>query len=88
MGRRRVTRRIEAQHEGEQLVLRVIDDGPGCDSLEGDQLPAGRGVGLRNTRERLSVLYGDASDFSVHNRERGIEVTLRLPFETSKSLGD
>ena len=33
--------RIEAQHEGEQLVLRVIDDGPGCDSLEGGELPAG-----------------------------------------------
>jgi len=80
--------RIEAQREGDQLVLRVIDDGPGCSSLEGGQLPPGRGVGLRNTRERLAVLYGDASGFAVRNRERGIEVTLRLPFETSKSAGD
>lgn len=80
--------RIEAERDDEQLVLRVIDDGPGCGSLEGSELPPGKGVGLRNTRERLSVLYGDAGGFSVRNRERGIEVTLRLPFETSQTIGE
>jgi len=80
--------RIEAEREGGQLVLRVIDDGPGCSSLEGSELPPGKGVGLRNTRERLSVLYGDTGGFSVRNRERGLEVSLRLPFETSQTLGD
>jgi two-component system LytT family sensor kinase len=80
--------RIEARREGEQLVLRVSDRGPGCDCLEGDQLPAGKGVGLRNTRERLAVLYGDAGSFAVRNRKPGIEVTLRLPFETAKGIGD
>ena len=80
--------RIEAQRDGEQLVLRVIDDGPGCSSLEGSELPPGKGVGLRNTRERLHVLYGDTGGFSVRNRERGLEVSLRLPFETSQTLGD
>jgi two-component sensor histidine kinase len=79
--------RIEAQQHGEQLVLRVIDDGPGCDCMEGGALPAGKGVGLRNTRERLAVLYGERSGFDVRNRARGIEVTLRLPFET-KGAGD
>lgn len=80
--------RIEARRDGEQLVLRVIDRGPGCDCLEGDQLPAGKGVGLRNTRERLAVLYGDAGSFAVHNGKPGIEVTLRLPFEIAKGIGD
>jgi len=80
--------RIEAERDGGHLVLRVSDDGPGCGSLEGTELPPGKGVGLRNTRERLSVLYGDASGFSVRNRERGIEVTLRLPFETSQTIGN
>ena len=80
--------RIEARHEGGLLLLRVIDDGPGCPCLEGGELPAGKGVGLRNTRERLNVLYGDAGRFAVRNRGRGIEVTLRLPFETSQTLGD
>ena len=80
--------RIEAERDGAQLVLRVTDDGPGCGSLEGDELPPGKGVGLRNTRERLSVLYGGSGGFSVRNLQRGIEVTLRLPFETSQTLAD
>lgn len=80
--------RIEAEREGAQLVLRVIDDGPGCQSMETGDLPPGKGVGLRNTRERLHVLYGENSGFSVRNRAPGIEVTLRLPFETSQTIGD
>jgi signal transduction histidine kinase len=75
------TLRIEARRDGAQLVLKVIDDGPGCTALEGSGLPPGKGVGLRNTQERLSVLYGDAGGFSVRNLPRGIEVCLRLPFE-------
>ncbi|HZH44301.1 MAG TPA: histidine kinase [Lysobacter sp.] len=78
--------RIEAMRDGEQLVLKVIDDGPGCWALEGGQLPPGTGVGLRNTRERLQVLYGEAGGFDVRNRTRGLEVTLRLPFETGEAL--
>lgn len=74
--------RIEARRDGAQLVLRVVDDGPGCACLEGDQLPEGKGVGLHNTRERLQVLYGDGGDFAVHNLSPGLAVTLRLPFET------
>ena len=81
-----------AAHRGaarrRQLVLRVTDDGPGCASLRRRPVPPGKGVGLRNTRERLRVLYGEASGFAVRNRERGIEVTLRLPFETSQTLGE
>ena len=82
------TLRIQARREGGQLVLKVIDDGPGCAALEGSELPPGKGVGLRNTRERLSVLYGDASGFSVRNLPRGIEVCLRLPFETAATAID
>ncbi|WP_187471004.1 sensor histidine kinase [Luteimonas viscosa] len=80
--------RIGARREGPQLVLTVADDGPGCGSLEGGQAPAGKGVGLRNTRERLSVLYGDAGSLSIRNLDPGIEVTLRLPFETSQAIRD
>ena len=65
-----------------RAALRVIDAGPGCGSLDGNQLPPGKGGGLRNTRERLDVLYGEDGGFAVRNGERGIEVTLRLPFET------
>ncbi|QDH70211.1 sensor histidine kinase [Marilutibacter alkalisoli] len=77
--------RIEAHREGDRLSLRVVDDGPGCLALEGETLPAGTGVGLRNTRERLKVLYGDAGNLCVRNLAGGLEVRLHLPFETSTS---
>ena len=74
---------IGARRVGNTLVLTVADNGPGCTAIEGGKLPAGHGVGLRNTRERLRVLYGEESGFDVRNLpEGGIEVTLRLPFET------
>lgn len=75
--------RIEAERVGNQLVLRVADDGPGCESIDGEQALPGKGVGLRNTRERLNVLYGERSSVSIRNLQPGIEVTLRLPFQVS-----
>lgn len=77
--------RIEAAREGDELVLRVSDDGPGCAGAEYGEIPAGKGVGLRNTRERLAVLYGEAGRMDVRNRDRGLAVTLRLPFEAKGS---
>jgi signal transduction histidine kinase len=82
------TLRIEARRIEAQLRLKVIDDGPGCLALEGGELPPGRGVGLRNTRERLQVLYGDAGGFAIRNLPRGIEVSLYLPFEAAATAID
>ena len=47
-------------------------------------LPGGNGVGLRNTRERLRVLYGERQSFTLRNRQpQGAEIVLRLPFEAA-----
>jgi two-component sensor histidine kinase len=53
---------IEALLEGETLVMRVTDNGPG-----GAESSAGSsdGVGLRNTRARLEQLYGASGRFSL-----------------------
>jgi LytS/YehU family sensor histidine kinase len=70
---------IIAGIEGGGLRLAIVDDGPG--------LPAaavagnGRGVGLRNTRERLKVLYGDAHRVEVVDLSPGLRVEMRLPLE-------
>ncbi len=77
--------KITAQHLGHELVLQVSDSGPGISSepqhLEG-QSEGGRGVGLRNTRERLQTLYGDAHDFELNNIEpHGLNIVIRIPFE-------
>jgi signal transduction histidine kinase len=66
---------------GDKLRLRVKDNGPG---LNGSQSNGhkGHGIGIRNTRERLSYFYPDAYDFAVVAPETGgYEVTIQIPYE-------
>ena len=72
--------RIEGRRRGAMLEVSVSDDGPGL--REDVQPEERRGVGLRNTRERLAVLYGENHRFSVLNTHPGLRVELALPFET------
>jgi LytS/YehU family sensor histidine kinase len=74
--------RIEGRARGAMLEVSVTDDGPGLDDVS---RPAERrgGVGLRNTRERLAVLYGDSYRFAVLNSRSGLRVEMALPFETA-----
>jgi hypothetical protein len=78
--------RIEGRMRAAMLEVSVIDDGPGLD--DGSR-PAERrgGVGLRNIRERLAVLYGDNYRFAVLNSRPGLRVELALPFETNAREG-
>jgi hypothetical protein len=72
---------IEARRAGSDLEIMLRDDGPGCANFHERQ--DGHGVGLRNTQERLRVLYADDQKFSIANREpRGCEIRIRLPFES------
>ena len=75
--------RIEGRTREGLLELSVIDDGPGLR----EEAPAGerRGVGLRNTRERLTVLYGENVRFAVLNSHPGLRVDMALPLETASS---
>jgi signal transduction histidine kinase len=61
------------------LEVTVIDDGPGL--RDGNALIEGRGVGLRNTRERLAVLYSDKHRFAVLNSHPGMRIEIGLPLE-------
>jgi two-component system LytT family sensor kinase len=72
--------RIEGRARGAMLEVSVIDDGPGLDDRS---RPAERrgGVGLRNTRERLAVLYGDGFRFAVLNSRPGLRIDMALPLE-------
>jgi two-component system LytT family sensor kinase len=74
--------RIEGRARGTMLEISVIDDGPGLDS---QSRPAERrsGVGLRNTRERLAVLYGESFRFAALNSRPGLRIELALPLETA-----
>jgi two-component system LytT family sensor kinase len=70
---------VHAGRDDHELVLQVLDNG---DGLPPDRLMAlNRGVGLDNTRARLAHLYRDHFEFTFSNLERGLCVTIRIPFE-------
>jgi sensor histidine kinase YesM len=71
--------RIEGRTRGAMLEVTVIDDGPGL--RDGMALIEGRGVGLRNTRERLAVLYGEHHRFAVLNSHPGMRIEIGFPLE-------
>jgi glucose-6-phosphate-specific signal transduction histidine kinase len=71
--------RIEGRVRDRVLELAVVDDGPGL-SMEAI-LGAGRGVGLRNTRERLAVLYGDGHRFATLGAQPGLRIEIGLPYD-------
>lgn len=68
---------VIARVHGARLVLEVRDAGPGADP---DRLADARGIGLRNTRERLQYLYpGDHTLTIDSGGGRGLAVTIDLP---------
>jgi sensor histidine kinase YesM len=75
--------RIEGRLRGAMLEVTVIDDGPGL--RDGNALIEGRGVGLRNTRERLNVLYGEKHRFAVLNSHPGMRIEIGLPLEQAEA---
>ena len=63
------------------MEIDVIDDGPGLD-IDAAFKKASRGVGLKNTQERLVQLYGDEHRFRLENRKpHGLHINIRVPFE-------
>lgn len=66
-----------AQRAGEHLHLTIRDNGPGMNVQTN-----GHGIGLKNTRERLSHFYRDDYDMSAKTLEAGgFEVFIRIPYE-------
>jgi hypothetical protein len=65
---------IRTRREGDQLVVTLRNDG----TLSGDQPP---GIGLRNTRDRLSVLHGDAASLTLSAGGGEVVTRLSLPWQ-------
>jgi len=71
---------VSAVKLGDQLDVRVLDDGVGLPP--GWNLDASSGLGLSVTRERIAGLHNGLSHFSVFNRaEGGTEVKILLPLK-------
>jgi sensor histidine kinase YesM len=77
--------------DGEQLELRVHDDGPGISGGR-EPLGNGEGTGLSTAEQRLHLLYGSAGALVAANApEGGFAVTLRIPvrlFATGRTLAE
>ena len=71
---------VRARERDGALVVEVRDDGAGW------KAPGAEGVGLRNVRERLRALYGDAARLEVEPGEEG-GTTVRLVFPLRRGEG-
>ena len=79
------TLRIAARVFAGDLLLELSDDGPGVELVDG-QIPGANGVGLRNTRERLSELYKAHHSFRLSQTDpHGLTIRIRIPFESKST---
>jgi two-component system LytT family sensor kinase len=77
---------LRSHLDGDRIRIEVADDGVGMGNRPATALSrAGAGIGMKNVRERLEVLYGNQAQFSVvSNPGRGTLVTIEIP----ANLGD
>jgi len=68
---------IEARRDGEQLRIRIHNTGSTLTAHPG------LGIGVRNCRERLGVLYGDAARLDLVPDATGVAAEVTLPFARS-----
>ncbi len=64
---------ISTRREGGSLEIVVSNSGSMLEPEHGD------GVGFRNCRERLSILYGDAASLRVRNEGDGVAARVLIP---------
>jgi two-component system LytT family sensor kinase len=73
---------LRSRLERSRLIIEVEDDGVGIapGRTHSSGVLQGNGIGMKNVRERLEVLYGDAALFDVTSRPgRGTKVTIAFP---------
>ena len=72
---------IKGRAEADSLVVSIYNDGP---PVRPDW-KSNPGIGLRNTAERLYLLYGTSSDLELSNSLSGVRLTVRLPLLMARS---
>lgn len=66
---------------GDRVIIEVADDGVGIGTRPATALSrVGAGIGMKNVRERLDVLYGNQACFNVvSNPGRGTLISIEIP---------
>jgi len=71
---------ISAKVFAGDLLMELSDDGPGCELVDG-HIPDSKGVGVRNTRERLAAIYGSEHSIRLSQTDpHGLTISIRIPF--------
>lgn len=77
---------IRSRLDGGKLLLQVIDNGPGL-ACENPSSQSGSGVGLSNTRARLTAAYGKEHDFILRAASNGgVEAAILIPTRAPSSV--
>jgi two-component system LytT family sensor kinase len=84
---------LRSRVRGTRLLLEVEDDGVGVaperplENAVSGLVRTGTGIGMRNVRERMEVLYGPDAVMEMESRPgRGTRITLELPIVDTTSL--
>jgi two-component system, LytTR family, sensor kinase len=72
---------LRSRMQGDRVLIEVADDGVGISAgTAGSVRRTGAGIGMKNVRERLEVLYGTEARFTVvSNPGRGTLVAIEIP---------
>jgi len=82
---------LRSRLQGDRVLIEVADDGVGIGNRPVPQLRrtgsgSGNGIGMKNVRERLEVLYGNQARFSVVSSPgRGTLVSIEIPANLPES---
>lgn len=78
---------VTGHREGEMIVLQVTDDGPG--PSERAMAALSTGIGVSNTRARLTHQYGARHRFEFHRQPDAFSVLVAFPYRAAaQSRGD
>ncbi|UTW54993.1 sensor histidine kinase [Kordiimonas sp. SCSIO 12610] len=78
------TIRICAHVMGRRLMLMLEDTGPGIPDVNNIVSQSGSGVGIVNTKDRLTQIYGETHELTLKNLEpSGLGITIAIPLEHS-----
>lgn len=76
---------LSCRKEGDfHILLRVHDDGQGSPRSEQSLLSAG--IGLKNTKDRLQLIYRDDCQFNIRTGAgQGFEAGIRIPYQRQQA---
>ena len=79
---------ITAKKDGEYLIINIKDNGCGIKkekSVQNETLKNHKSYGLRNTKQRINLYYGDDCGFNIKSEpDKGTEIVLKI--KNSRSL--